>query len=272
MSNLKASIQDAADKAETSIGGSTGSSNANSGGTPTMLPSPASITTTNSANSTPTYKENGTPSTSSSSRQPPNGQPSRPPPQIRTGPSPVPISLLPQQFTNNNIPIPPEIGKAMKEVREPIGPALAKDVQDFVMGSSTSGDCMVKSQGYLNLSVMMRCFPNTFNRMIHSTLLPTEEHEPDFEDDEGELYWPGQLVTGEGLGWVCLMGKSMVKEFGKAYGYKSLDGVVPKPQPEETADGPPPSHRPPPGSMSNGRNHYAPSNSYHHSNSTHGNR
>ncbi|KAJ3534924.1 hypothetical protein NMY22_g6715 [Coprinellus aureogranulatus] len=266
-SSMKDNIQDAADKAEASIGLKTGS-----GGTPTMLPSPASIAPTNSANSTPTYKEDSTPNRSSSTRPPPNTQPPRPPLQVRTGPSPIPIPLLPTQYTNNNRPIPSEVGKAMKEVRESIGPALANDVQEFVAGYKASGRSMGKSQPYLNLPVMMRCFPSTFNRMMHSTLLPNEEHEPDFDDDEGELFWPGQLVTGEGLGWVCLMGKSMVKEFGKAYGYRGLAGVVPKPQAEEPADGPPPSHRPPPNSMPSNRNNFAPSNSYHHSNSSHGNR
>jgi len=32
------------------------------------------------------------------------------------------------------------------------------------------------------------------------------------------------------------MGKAMIKEFGKAYGYRGLDGVVPKPKPEEEAE------------------------------------
>lgn len=71
--------------------------------------------------------------------------------------------------------------------------------------------------------------------MVYSALGPQEEHEPDIEDEEGELFWPGQSSTGEGLGWVCLMGKAMIKEFGKAYTYKGLDGVVPKPKPQGEA-------------------------------------
>ena len=49
------------------------------------------------------------------------------------------------------------------------------------------------------------------------------------EDDDGELFWPGQCVTGEGLGWVCLMGRSMVREFGREFGYEGEKGVVEKP-------------------------------------------
>lgn len=271
MSNVKSNIQDAADKAEASMGGLPTSLNPTSGGTPTMLPSPASIAPTSSANSTPTHKDNGTPNSTSSSRHPANAQTARPPPQVRTGPLPVPVPLLPKQYANNAVPIPPEVGQAMKEVREPVNPALLKNVEDFVSGHHASAYCMRHSQDFLNLPIMMRCFPNTFNRMMHSTLSSSEEHEPDFDDEEGELLWPGQLVTGEGLGWVCLMGKAMVKEFGKAYGYQGLDGVVPKPQPEGATDGPPPSHRHPPGSSSSGHK-YAPPNSYHHSSSSHGNR
>lgn len=63
-----------------------------------------------------------------------------------------------------------------------------------------------------------------------SSLAAHEEHEPDIEDEEGELLWPTQSVTGEGLGWVCLMGKAMVKELGRDIGYVGLDGVVRKPE------------------------------------------
>lgn len=65
--------------------------------------------------------------------------------------------------------------------------------------------------------------------MIHSTFSSHDEHEPDIEDDDGELFWPGQLVTGQGLGWVCTMGKAMIKELGKEFGYRGIDGIIPKP-------------------------------------------
>jgi hypothetical protein len=93
--------------------------------------------------------------------------------------------------------------------------------------------CMGFSQQTLSLPIMARHFPTTFARMVHSSLGPAEEYEPDIEDEEGELFWPGQCITGEGIGWVCLMGKAMIKEFGKDIGYRGLEGVVPKPKPEE---------------------------------------
>lgn len=65
--------------------------------------------------------------------------------------------------------------------------------------------------------------------MVHSSLKSSEEHEVDFDDDDGELFWPGQSITGEGLGWLCYMGEAMVREFGKQFEYKGLKGVVPKP-------------------------------------------
>ncbi|KAJ2925139.1 hypothetical protein H1R20_g11966, partial [Candolleomyces eurysporus] len=234
--SMKASISKAVDTAEAASGGTAGSLNPKSNGTPIMLPSPASIAPANSANSTPTYRENGTPSNGPSSRQPSATQPPTRPHRTQNAPSSVPFPLLPSHLANSPLPIPQDVLKAMAEVREPIGPALAQDLRDFVVGFHASSWCTSTSQTTLNLPIMMRCFPTTFNRMMHSTLLPTEEHEPDFEDEEGELFWPGQLVNGDGLGWVCLMGKAMIKEFGKAYGYKGIDGVVPKPKPEEAAD------------------------------------
>jgi hypothetical protein len=32
------------------------------------------------------------------------------------------------------------------------------------------------------------------------------------------------------LGWVCLVGKAMIKEFGRDIGYVGYDCVVPKPE------------------------------------------
>jgi hypothetical protein len=162
---------------------------------------------------------------------------SRPaPPQAAPRPSQytgmVPRKLVPEYLTNGPQPIPNHVMKAMTDVTEPIGPTLIQGLKDLTSGFSATAWC-VSPQNILTLPVMRRCFPKTWTRMMHTTLLLTEEHEPDFEDEEGELYWPGQCVTGEGIGWVCLMGKAMINEFGKAYGYKGLDGVIPKPKPEE---------------------------------------
>ncbi|KAF5317222.1 hypothetical protein D9611_003941 [Ephemerocybe angulata] len=269
--NLRGNIAKAADAAESISGGLSGVLHPHSSGTPIMLPSPASIAPANSANSTPTYKDTRTTNGASNSRDPPSTtqQPARPS-RPQTGPSPVPAPLLPPHYANSTTPVPAHVMDAMAEVREPIGPVLAQDLHDFVSGYYASSWCMSTSQATLNLPIMMRCFPVTFNRMMHTTLTPLEEYEPDIEDEEGELHWPGQLITGEGLGWVCLMGKAMVKEFGKAYGYKGLDGVVPKPKPEGSAGES--SHRPPPSSLPSNRSSFGPSNAHHMSNSSHGHR
>jgi hypothetical protein len=125
----------------------------------------------------------------------------------------------------------------MENVTVPVAPRLINELKNETMGIQAAAYAMNNSQALLNLPIMARFFPTTFARMISSTLSPNEEHEPDFEDEEGELFWPGQSSTGEGLGWVCLMGKAMIKEFGKAYAYRGLDGVVPKPRgPEEEAE------------------------------------
>ena len=81
---------------------------------------------------------------------------------------------------------------------------------------------------------MREHFPRTFGRMIYSSLNAGEECEPDLDDDEGELYWPGQCVTGQGIGWVCLLGKAMINEYGKEIGYRGLDGIIPKPHRDES--------------------------------------
>ncbi|KAF9012442.1 hypothetical protein BDQ17DRAFT_1343898, partial [Cyathus striatus] len=194
--------------------------------TPTMLPSPASIAPANSANSTPTGRDDGTPNTANGRAGPSTAQAAVRPGVQPSGPSLVPKSLIPKYLAEGPQPIPQHVMEAMAAVTEPIGPTLVHNVKDLTAAVHAAGYCMTASQTSLNLPIMARHFPITFAR-------PTEEHEPDFEDEEGELFWPGQLMTGEGLGWVCLMGKAMIKEFGKAYGYKGLDGVVPKPKPEE---------------------------------------
>jgi hypothetical protein len=121
----------------------------------------------------------------------------------------------------------------MEAVTEPIGPSLVQNLKDLTSSLMAISFCLERAKQTLNLPILRRCFPRTWTRMMYSTLLPNEEHEPDIEDEEGELYWPDQCISGEGLGWVCLMAKAMINEFGKAYGYKSVDGVVPKPKPEE---------------------------------------
>lgn len=91
----------------------------------------------------------------------------------------------------------------------------------------TAWDDMKKSQDLLSLPILAKHYPRTFARVIHTTLSANDEHEPDIEDEEGELYWPGQLLAG-GVGWVCALGKAMIKEFGKEFGYRGIDSVVRK--------------------------------------------
>jgi len=122
---------------------------------------------------------------------------------------------------------------AAANVTVPITPAMAQVLKDQSGGIVAVSFGMEFSQRTLTLPILARHFPVTFARMVYSTLLPHEEHEPDIEDEEGELFWPGQCVTGEGLGWVCLMGKAMINEFGKDIGYRGLEGVVPKPKIED---------------------------------------
>lgn len=88
---------------------------------------------------------------------------------------------------------------------------------------------MKRAQELLSLRVLAEHYPRTFARMVHSSLGRADETEPDFEDEDGELFWPGSPVTGDGIGWVCLMGKAMIMEFGKDYDYKGVDGAIPKP-------------------------------------------
>ncbi|KAJ7178404.1 hypothetical protein C8R43DRAFT_457198 [Mycena crocata] len=200
-----------------------------SSATPVMLPSPASLAP--SANSTPTNRDGSTPSStagSTSSATAPN------PVAASMAPSTLPSALLPSEY--RHVPIAPHVASAMESVTVPIGPRLLNELKNESLGIANAAYCMNNSQTFLNLPIMARFFPTTFARMVSSTLSANEEHEPDFEDEEGELFWPGQSSTGEGLGWVCLMGKAMIKEFGKAYSYRGLDGVVPKPKPEEEAE------------------------------------
>ncbi|KAF8967882.1 hypothetical protein BDZ97DRAFT_475882 [Flammula alnicola] len=198
------------------------------GKAPPMLPSPSST------NSTPVNRDDSTPSTNSANRQAQAAAHAQSRQSQYTGA--VPSKLVPPHLRESSVPIPPHVMNAMAAVTEPISPTLVQHLKDLTAGYSATAYCTQTAQQTLNLPLLRRCFPNTWARMMFSTLLPTDEHEPDFEDEEGELFWPDQCINGEGIGWVCLMGKAMIKEFGKAYGYKGLDGVVPKPKPEESSE------------------------------------
>ncbi|KAG5651185.1 hypothetical protein H0H81_009564 [Sphagnurus paluster] len=204
--------------------------------TPPMLPSPASIAPANSANSTPTTRDSGTPNPVTSTAA--ASQPAHLP-----GQTVIRGKMLPDRY--RDAPLPAPVMDSMLSVTTSVGVPFVQNLKEQSYSTIIASRCMTQSQGALNLTTLRRHFPATFARVIYTSLSPTEEHEPDFEDEEGELYWPGQSITGEGLGWVCLLGKAMIKEFGKTCGYRGLDGVVPKPKPEDVVANPPPSQVPP---------------------------
>ena len=171
-----------------------------------MLPSPASITS--SANSTPAGKE--------------DDQESKPaPPAARSQPPNHPHSGM--------------------QVIEPPPKTITVGLSYFEMGPRRSqGDSLAgamesfaSSQNIFTLPMLSKHFPRTYQRVVGTTLSPSDDHEPDAEDEEGELFWPGQFLT-DSIAWVCLIGKAMVKEFGKEYGYRGLEGVILKEEGDHT--------------------------------------
>lgn len=182
---------------------------------PGMLPSPATL----SANSTPTNNGSTPKSEGSSSVLAIAGSTSDPRRFDPAGPS-------------THLPA-PELPLNTPKVEAAVPSSLVWSIRDVILAQATAAKCMKSAQEHLSLPVLREHFPLTFGRMVYSTLKPGEEHEPDIEDDEGELFWPGQCVTGEGLGWVCLMGRAMVREFGRDIGYRGLEAVIPKPDDAE---------------------------------------
>ncbi|KAF5370808.1 hypothetical protein D9758_001965 [Tetrapyrgos nigripes] len=199
--------------------------------TPPMLPSPAnSIGATNSANSTPT----GSGSTPSTSTDDPSSTPSVPVdavPAMKIGPA-IPRELLPPNKLSDNRPIPPHVVAAANSVSLSVKPQLIHTLHSHSQNFAQAAHLISSAENVLNLPIIARHFPRTFARMIYTSLSPNEEYEPDFEDEEGELFWPTQCASGDGLGWVCLLGQAMIKEYGKPYGYVGHAGIIKKPQAE----------------------------------------
>ncbi|KAH9858393.1 hypothetical protein C2E23DRAFT_879890 [Lenzites betulinus] len=196
------------------------SQNTTSGSTPNMLPSPASSNSANSSNSTP-IGGHGTP-----------------------GHNPA-MEIAPQPEANHGATAPERTMTALPpHLHIPVTTQYIVDRKSQSNGLVFASHYMQTAQQHLNLPVMARHFPRTLARMMFSTLGPLDEHEPDFQDDDCELFWPPQAITGEGLGWVCLMGMAMVKEFGKEYGYQGIDGVVPKQGNEDVTGFPEPRFHP----------------------------
>ena len=175
--------------------------------TPTMLPSPASAS---SVNSTPTM----------ANRSPVNPAPSNPSQPAGSVPSQLPNP--PQSSPSHS---PSQIPTAFPLMLQPETVAAFRN-QNLAIHAAKW--CSHIASQHVSIPILMRHFPTTWARIAGSSLSADEEHEPDIEDDEGELYWPGQSQIGEGLGWVCLMGKAMIKEFGEGIGYLGINGVIRK--------------------------------------------
>ena len=167
------------------------------------------MTTTNSANSTPT----------ATATPPSAARPSLAPPSHSYAEL-IPVDMIPPGQL---------VPRAADSITTSVSPTQAQSISDLVNCLEKARDTAIEAQKLLSLPVLARHFPHTFARVTQTSLGAHEEYEPDLDDDACELFWPGQLVTGAGLGWVCLLGMAMVREFGKEYGYRGIDGVVPKP-------------------------------------------
>lgn len=233
MKTEMAALSREAEKTEIASAGTSGQHSNGAQKTPPMLPSPASIAPSSSANSTPiTASSGGTPSTSSTvvASQTSSSSSSRGSHNINPAALPLPPHLLSHvpNCLDGRAPTSAMVAAAAKTTVS-FGPATVHGLKEQSNAILAASYCMDHAQRYLTLPVMARHYPTTFARMIGSSLAAHEEHEPDIEDEEGELLWPTQAVTGEGLGWVCLMGKAMIKELGRDFGYVGLAGVVRKP-------------------------------------------
>ncbi|KAF8510553.1 hypothetical protein BU17DRAFT_97948 [Hysterangium stoloniferum] len=133
---------------------------------------------------------------------------------------------------------------------------IPKDLYESLQASQNcnarSSRAMSAAALYISLPVLSRCFPRTAARLQTCQLRPDEEYEVDFDQDEcsrvdgasalglggdpspgpgeGQLMWPGALNAhgGEGVAWVCLLGRAMIREMGYPLGYRGLEGLVRK--------------------------------------------
>ena len=176
--------------------------------TPTMLPSPASAS---SVNSTPTMANRSPVNPGLPNQSQPSGS--------------APSQLTPNTPQSSSTHTPSQIPAAFPLMLQPETITAFRN-QNLAIHAAKW--CSHLASQYLSIPILMKHFPTTWERIAGSNLSADEEHEPDIEDDEGELYWPGQSQIGEGLGWVSLMGKAMIKEFGKGIGYLGIDGVIRK--------------------------------------------
>ncbi|TRM70013.1 hypothetical protein BD626DRAFT_390670 [Schizophyllum amplum] len=197
-------------------------------GTPQMLPSPASIAEAKSTNSTPTGHDSATPNAA----LPPSEEPASSVPTVSVLESGVPLNLLPEGHPPR---IEVSVARAMMEARIPLAPSEIADWRIQTDDLHDIAHTMQKAETLLNLPILARNFPRTFTRATQTCLLPGDEWEVEFDDNDGELFWPTSCATGEGLGWVVLLGRAMLNEFASKYGYVGLDGCIPKPPPPTAA-------------------------------------
>ncbi|KIJ39443.1 hypothetical protein M422DRAFT_49592 [Sphaerobolus stellatus SS14] len=131
--------------------------------------------------------------------------------------------------------------------------AIPKDLFEHL---NAAHNCMMRSSRamqhsnvYFNLTNLHKNFPQTFSRISSPQLRYDEEYEVDFDQDdcgrpeegkldahggeplpapgEGQLWLPnGLAASGDGIGWVCLLGRAMLREAAYPLGYRGLDGII----------------------------------------------
>ena len=55
---------------------------------------------------------------------------------------------------------------------------------------------------------------------------PTRKYKPFQPIAIHDRTWPSQVITGQGIGWLCHMGRAMIREFGREYGYRGAEGLL----------------------------------------------
>jgi hypothetical protein len=146
------------------------------------FPGQYSIVATSSANSTPTSPPSGTPTAASDT-------------SASTAPvrrTPTPVSRSREQPFRLGRP-PPLIANP---VSVEITAAFTHTLKTLTQHVTWASHCTRQSQALSTLRILSDHFLNTFKHIVHSSLSYNQEYEPDIEDKEGELFWPGAPSTG----------------------------------------------------------------------------
>lgn len=174
--------------------------------TPPMLPSPASISSNGSTPPGKKAEDVQPPPTTAAPRKGKDGG--------------MPIALRNPDEVWSDKPVPDNYYTEVNwsQVR------MRKSESEGIIGVMQS---LTLAQEHFTLPILAKLFPRTFKRILNTTYNATDEYHPDIEDEDGELFWPGQvMVNAGGIAWYCAVGKAMLKEFSKEYGYRSIDGAV----------------------------------------------